>query len=444
MTATRRMLGPRRKWDELLLRLANRSATIGVVGLGYVGLPVAVELGKRGFEVLGVDTSHERVTAIRKEQSYLVDVSDSELTELLAVNRLSVTTSYRPLASADAILICVPTPLKEGTPDLSAVEAAGTRLRKVLSSGALVVLESTTFPGTTNDLLRPLLESGGLSAGRDFLLAYSPERIDPGNENYSFADIPKVVGGVDEDSTRAAQTLYEQVVSKVVTVSSPREAEMAKLIENIYRHVNIALINELAIYAHELKIDIWEAIEAAASKPFGYEPFWPSPGWGGHCIPLDPTFLSYSVRKYRAHDIHFVELAQSVNSEMPRHVTERASLMLNERGQPLRGSRLLALGVAYKGGTEDTRHSAGLRVLEMLASRGARISYHDPLVPEVKIGSRTFRSVALSRRRLRETDLVIALVRQEGVDWDLVAEAGTLIFDCCRAFRVHTENVRRL
>jgi UDP-N-acetyl-D-glucosamine dehydrogenase len=290
----------------------------------------------------------------------------------------------------------------------------------------------------------PLLdERSGLEAGTDYALAYSPERINPGS-SWTLRETPKVVAGITEADTDIAMSFYATLMDHVVRTSSPREAEMAKLIENIYRHVNIALINELAIYAYELNIDIWEAIEAAATKPFGYQPFWPSPGWGGHCIPLDPTYLSHTVRKHRAHDIHFVELAQSVNSEMPRHVTERASLMLNERRKPVRGSRILALGVAYKGGTEDTRHSPGVRVLELLASRGARVSYHDPLVQQVEIAKRSFRSVALTKRRLREADLVIALVRQEGIDWDLVGTSGGLVFDCCRALQISAKNIKRL
>jgi UDP-N-acetyl-D-glucosamine dehydrogenase len=434
----------RTKWGVLREQLAGRSARVGVIGLGYVGLPVAVDFSRSGFPVMGVDTSRERVAAIRKGRSYLTDVDDRELQSLQTRRQLEVNSSYQVLTKADVVLICVPTPLKDGAPDLSAVERSAKGLAKVMNRGMLVILESTTYPGTTEELLRPLLETRGLVAGKDFLLAFSPERIDPGNPNYSFRDIPKVVGGINHDSTRAAQTLYEQVVSKVVTVSTPREAEMSKLIENIYRHVNIALINELAIYAHELGIDIWESIEAASTKPFGYEPFWPSPGWGGHCIPLDPSYLSYTVRRHRSHDIRFVEVAQAINSEMPRHVMERVSLLLNERGQALRGSRVLGVGAAYKPGTEDTRNSPGVYILEMLGRRGARVSYHDPLVQQISLSSRTLRSVPLTRRRLGEADLVIAFVRQTGVDWDYVAEGSSSIFDCCNAFHRRAPNIHRL
>ena len=424
-------------------RLRDREAVVGVVGLGYVGLPVAVAFAEAGFHVIGVDADQDRTRHINDASSYLHDVPDERIAQARGSGRLRASTSYRSLAKADAVLISVPTPLQDGAPDLSAIEGAGRALAKVLMPGTLVVLESTTYPGTTEEVLRPLLESGGLQAGRDFLLAFSPERIDPGNPHYDFTDIPKVVGGIDEASTLAAEALYGQVVPKVITVSSPREAEMAKLLENIYRHVNIALVNELATYAREMGVDIWEAIEAAATKPFGYQPFWPGPGWGGHCIPLDPSYLSWRVRQDRDHEVKFVELAQTINAEMPRHMTERVAELLNEQGKAVRGSRVLGIGAAYKSGTEDTRGSAALRVLSLLARRGANVSYHDPLVPEVQIDGKEARSVALTAKSLHRQDLICVLVPQVDVDWDLVAQESTSVLDCCNALGRRGSNVVR-
>jgi UDP-N-acetyl-D-glucosamine dehydrogenase len=435
---------PRTAVVDLLDRLESSSALVGVVGLGYVGLPVAVTFAEAGFSVLGVDPDRERVAAIEEGRSYLHDVPQERVAAARRTGKLRATTSYRRLAKADAVLICVPTPISDGQPDLKAIESAGRSLSRVLAPGTLVVLESTTYPGTTEEILRPILEEGGLEAGKDFLLAFSPERIDPGNPHYGFRDIPKVVGGLTPGSTRAAEGLYGRVVPKVVTVSSPKEAEMAKLLENIYRHVNIALVNELAPYAHDMGVDIWEAIEAASTKPFGYMPFWPGPGWGGHCIPLDPSYLSWRVRRDRSHEVKFVELAQTVNAEMPRYVVERIGFLLNDMGKAIRGSRVLSVGVAYKGGTEDTRGSAALKVLSILQRRGAEVAYHDPLVPEVEVEGSTLRSVPLDRDTLQGQDLVVTLIPQTGVDWDLVAREASAVLDCCNALRRRGPGVTRL
>jgi nucleotide sugar dehydrogenase len=407
-------------------------------------LPVATSFSAAGFRVVGVDTAADRVSAIERNRARTRDVDEKLLGQLRTQDRLSVSTSYEVLADADVILICVPTPVSDGQPDLSAIRGAGAAIGRVLSRQTLVILESTTYPGTTEEILRPLLEGGGLTAGRDFLLAFSPERIDPGNEQFAFGDIPKVVGGIDKPSTRAAEVLYSQVVPKVVTVSGSAEAELSKLIENTFRHVNIALINELAVYAHEMKIDIWEAIEAAATKPFGFLPFWPGPGWGGHCIPLDPSYLSWRVKQDRAHEVRFIELAQTVNSEMPRHIVERVSLLLNDAGKAVRNARILGIGVAYKGGTDDTRHSSGPKILGALAARGARISYHDPLVPTMRIGKRELKSKRLSSRLLSQQDLVLVFVPQADVDWPLIAKASPLILDCCNALRKKNGKLHRL
>ena len=335
--------------DRLAALITSREAVIGLVGLGYVGLPVAVTFAEAGYSVVGVDLRAEKVEAIQAGRTHLKDISDERVAPLVDAGKLKATTSFDALRDADVVIICVPTPIAEGAPDLSSVVCAGEEIGKVIKPGALFILESTTYPGTTEELLQPLLEAGGLRAGESFFLAYSPERIDPGNPTFDFGDIPKIVGGIDDASTRLATHLYQQVVPRAIPVSGTKEAELAKLIENTFRHVNIALINELTVYSHEMGIDIWESIEAAASKPFGFMPFWPSPGWGGHCIPLDPSYLSWKVRKHRHHEVRFVELAQAVNSEMPRHVMERVSVLLNEIVKPLRNSKILGVGVDYKG-----------------------------------------------------------------------------------------------
>ena len=442
MTTTRPATGIRR-WNPLIERFQSREALVGVVGLGYVGLPVALTFAEAGFRVAGVDLDAERVHSLRKGSSYLHDIPDERLQELLKTKRFKAQSSYKGLDAADAILICLPTPLTDGLPDLSYIVDAGKALVEHLDN-ALIVLESTTYPGTTEELLQPLLEAQGLVAGKDFLLAYSPERIDPGNAFYSFGDVPKVVGGVNTSSRAAAQALYEQVIPKVVTVSGTREAELAKLIENTFRHVNIALVNELAVYAHEMDIDIWEAIGAAATKPFGFLPFWPGPGWGGHCIPLDPAYLSYRVRRTRAHEVRFVELAHAVNSEMTRHVVERATRMLNDRGKVPKGARVLGVGAAYKGGTEDVRESPGVKVLTALDARGVKVTYHDPLVESLQIGKRNLRSSALTPDFLHKQDLVIVLVAQEGVDHHVIGAEAPLVFDCCNALGKRNGKVVRL
>ena len=429
---------------ELLSKIEAREAFIGIVGIGYVGLPVAVSFAEMGFRVCGIDLRGWKVENINAGRSHLREIPDERIAPLHANGRLTASTSFGPLADADAVIVAVPTPLAKGAPDLSNVVFAGEELGKIIKPGSLFILESTTYPGTTEELLQPLLEAGGLKAGEDFFLAYSPERIDPGNPQYDFSDIPKVVGGIDENSTEAAAALYRTVVPQVVTVSGTREAEMAKLIENTFRHVNIALINELALYTHEMGIDIWESIEAAATKPFGFMPFWPSPGWGGHCIPLDPSYLSWKVRQYRDHEIRFIELAQSINSEMPRHVLDRVGQLLDAQGKSIDGAKVLCIGAAYKAGSEDTRESAGVRDIDLLKGQGATVCYHDPLVGSVEVGEQTFESVELDAQMLTEQDAVIILIPQSFVDWVFVEEHAPLVFDCCGAMKMKSAKVTRL
>lgn len=431
-------------FEQLLKRIEGRDAVVAVIGLGYVGFPVAVAFAEAGFHVLGVDLDAIKVEELEAGRSFLRDVPDEQVAPLRAAGRLRGSSSFEDLEQADAILICVPTPITDGAPDLSLVVAAGTSIGAVLKKGSIVILESTTYPGSTEELLCPLLEADRFKVGEDFLLAFSPERIDPGNPVFSFSDIPKIVGGVDEISTRLAAALYGQVVPKVVTVPGAKEAELAKLIENTFRHVNIALVNELAVYAHEMGIDIWEAIDAAATKPFGFMPFYPGPGWGGHCIPLDPSYLSWRVRRDRSHEVRFVEVAQTVNAEMPRYVAERVSLLLNDQGRSVRNAKILAIGVSYKPGTEDTREAGALKVLNRLAKQGAAISYHDPLVPTVVIDGRSYESVDLDEGQLGSHDIIVILVAQVGVDWEAVSSGSRLVLDCCNALGRSTENIFRL
>lgn len=431
-------------FEQLLKRIEGRDAVVGVIGLGYVGFPVAVAFAEAGFHVLGVDLDTTKVQELEAGRSFLRDVPDEQVAPLRAADRLRGSSSFEDLERADAILICVPTPITDGSPDLSLVVAAGASIGAVLKKGSIVILESTTYPGSTEELLCPLLEAERFKVGEDFLLAFSPERIDPGNPVFSFSDIPKIVGGVDETSTRLAAALYGQVVPKVVTVPGTKEAELAKLIENTFRHVNIALVNELAVYAHEMGIDIWEAIDAAATKPFGFMPFYPGPGWGGHCIPLDPSYLSWRVRRDRSHEVRFVEVAQTVNAEMPRYVAERVSLLLNDQGKSVRNAKILAIGVSYKPGTEDTREAGALKVLNRLAKQGAEISYHDPLVSTVLIDGRSYESAALDEGQLGSQDIIVILVAQVGVDWEAISSGAKLVLDCCNALGRSTERIFRL
>lgn len=428
----------------LLDRIEQHDARVVVVGLGYVGLPVAMEFAEAGFTVVGIDLDDRKVTALNSGTSYLIDVPSERLRAVAGERRFIASSSFADAAGADAVLVCVPTPISEGTPDLSRVVAASASIAQVLGDGTVVVLESTTYPGSTEELVKPLLEEAGRVCGEDFFLAFSPERIDPGNPVYSFRDIPKIVGGVDEVSAKLAATLYAQVVPKVVTVSGTREAELAKLIENTFRHVNIALVNELAVYAHEMGIDIWEAIDAAATKPFGFMPFYPGPGWGGHCIPLDPAYLSWRVRRDRAHEVRFVEVAQAVNAEMPRFVAERVSLLLNDQGKSVRNAKVLAIGVSYKPGVDDTREAGALKVIARLAKQGADIVFHDPLVRHIEIEGESVASVDLDADMLRQQDVVVVLVAQHGVDWDHVADMSPLVLDCCNALQRRSPTIFRL
>jgi UDP-N-acetyl-D-glucosamine dehydrogenase len=423
--------------DGLLERIGQRSAMVAVVGLGYVGLPLLVAAGAEGFGVIGVDADPGKVGALKAGRSPVVDVSADDL-EWVARGQFSA--DHRVLIAADVIVVAVPTPLRDGAPDLSLLEAAMTDVAHVLRPGQLVVLESTTYPGTTEEVVRPILEASGLRAGVDFWLAYSPERIDPGTGR-SLRAVPKLVAGIGADDTAAAVAFYEALVDTVVTTSSPRQAEAAKLIENIFRQVNIALVNELATIAPAVGVDIWEALDAAATKPFGYMPFWPGPGVGGHCIAVDPSYLSWRVEQRLGFGIGFIEHARSVNNRMPGHVAGRVAEALNRQGRPLQGSKVLVLGLSYKPGVEDVRESPALTVLQHLVQGGADCEYHDPYVPMAVVAGRRasdvikaeeprrIASVALTRERLAAADCVVVLTAHPEIDYDDVVALAPLVFD---------------
>ncbi|MDQ3991059.1 MAG: nucleotide sugar dehydrogenase [Actinomycetota bacterium] len=421
----KRLDGP--GWAAPLLdRIERRDAVVGVVGLGYVGLPLILTTRRAGFPVVGVDTSREKIAALREGRSYVSDIAGDDLAVLGRNPRLS--TQYRVLHDCDVVLITVPTPLLNHAPDLSFIEKAARGIARHLTPGSLVVLESTTYPGTTEEIVRPILETEGLTAGVDFALAYAPERIDPGQDPGHIATTPRVVGGLTERCTEIALAFYRGFVKDVLAVSSPREAEMAKLIENTYRHVNIALVNEMAMISRELGVNIWEALEAAATKPYGYQPFWPGPGVGGHCIAIDPSYLSWRVGQRLGYRMTFVEHAQQVNARMPEYVVQRVAEALNERGKAVRGARILGIGVAYKANVNDPRESPALTVLGRLAAAGAEVSYHDPYVPEIVIAGRPLASVPLNARTVASHDCAVILTAHDGLDVDAVGRFG-LVFD---------------
>jgi UDP-N-acetyl-D-glucosamine dehydrogenase len=411
--------------SSLRERIEDRTATVGLVGLGYVGLPLLVVASKEGFPVIGVDIDRRRVAALTDGRSYVVDVSDEELR---ALDRAVFSADSAELRNADVIVIAVPTPLSDGVPDLSGVRQAVADVARILRPGQLVILESTTYPGTTEEVVRPILETSGLVAGEDFYLAYSPERIDPGRY-HSFRATPKIVSGIADADTELAELFYRQMVSSVVTTPTPREAEMAKLIENTYRQVNIALVNELATLAGDLGVDIWSAIEAAATKPFGYQPFWPGPGVGGHCIAIDPSYLSWRVGQRLGFGIGFIEHAKEVNNRMPAYVASRIGQALNDVGKPIRDSRIMAIGLAYKADVNDIRESPSLMVMERLARSGAICSYHDPYVPMARVLGEELTSQPLDPRILEEQDCAAILTGHETVDYAAVVLSAPLVFD---------------
>ena len=426
--------------DLLRQRLDTKSARVCVVGLGYVGLPLGVAFAQAGFEVHGIDVSVERVNLLNDGHSYVGDVADEEVAGLVATGRFSAHTEFASVQQADAVVICVPTPLRKSKePDISYIDAAIDSILPHLHPGQLLVLESTTYPGTTQEVLQPRIESHGFTIGHDFFLAFSPERVDPGNRVYTTTNIPKVVGGVTARCTEMAALLYGRIVTKVHRVSSPRVAETAKLLENTFRSVNIALANELALACRAIDVDPWEVIDAAATKPFGFLAFYPGPGTGGHCIPLDPLYLSWRLR-LNGFDTRFIALADEINRSMPRHVVTLVMEALNDRGRSVRGSGILVLGVAYKRDVSDVRESPALEVMHMLREKGARISYSDPYVPDLLLEEDKLASVPLTAAMLRSHDCALILTDHRAFDYDLIASEAPLLVDVRNALRPQTRH----
>ena len=434
----------------LLARVQTRTAAVAVIGLGYVGLPLAVEKAKAGFSVVGIERNPDRVAMVNRGENYIGDVVPDDLAAVVRSRHLRATEDFAVVADVDVITICVPTPLdKNKQPDTSYIEFVVEQSLPYIHPGQLVVLESTTYPGTTEEIILPQLESRGFRVGQDVFLAFSPERVDPGNEHYRTKNTPKVVGGVTPACTDAAQALYEQVIDgEVFAVSSPRVAEMEKLLENTFRIVNISLVNELALLCERMGIDIWEVIEAAKTKPFGFMPFYPGPGLGGHCIPLDPFYLSWKAKEYDF-ATRFIELAGEVNDQMPYHVVERVMVLLNEVGKPIRGSKVLILGVAYKRDIDDVRESPALKIIAELERLGAVVSYHDPHVPSLRLtenpAEKPRTSEPLTDRALCESDLVLILTDHAEIDYARVTRKAVLVFDTRNATAgIAASNVTRL
>jgi UDP-N-acetyl-D-glucosamine dehydrogenase len=421
--------------DGLIARFAERSAKIGVIGLGYVGLPLVRRLAEQGFSVLGLDVDAAKVERLNRGESYIRHIDGESIAAMRRSGRFTATDDFARLSELDAVILCLPTPLtRHREPDLSFVERTAEALAPHLRRGQLIVLESTTYPGTTREIMRPILERSGLRSGRDFFLAYSPEREDPGNPELAIGNIPKVVGGDGPEALRLVRALYDAVAASTVPVSSPDTAEAVKLTENIFRAVNIALVNELKVVFEAMGIDVWEVIEAAKTKPFGYMPFYPGPGLGGHCIPIDPFYLTWKAREFGV-TTRFIELAGEVNTAMPRRVVEKAVALLSERvGRAMNGARVLIVGVAYKRNVDDTRESPALTIIELLEARGALVDFHDPFLAEIpptrehpQFAGR--RSTPLAAEALAGFDLAIICTDHDAVDYTLLVERCPVVID---------------
>lgn len=416
---------------KIIDKINSKSATVGVIGLGYVGLPLAVEKARAGFRVIGFDVQEAKVAKVNRGENYIGDVVPEELAELVKSGRLSATCDYEFIRDCDVVAVCVPTPLNRyKQPDLSYIISSMSEVAERLHTGMLVVLESTTYPGTTEEVAAPILESSGLKVGRDFHLAFSPERVDPGNLRFNTHNTPKVVGGVTPECTEAAKALYESVLGAgVFTVSSPKEAEAAKILENTFRIVNCALANEMAVICEKLEINIWEVIAAAATKPFGFVPFYPGPGVGGHCIPLDPFYLTYKMREFGYHT-RLIELAGEINDTMPEYTVRRLSDLLNDVCKPMRGSKIILVGVTYKGDIDDLRESPALKVWDELEKKGADVIYHDPYCLELEREGEIVKSAQLTDELLKSSDaVIIASGHTKKLDYEKILKQAPIVFD---------------
>lgn len=422
--------------NTLLSKINDKTAVIGVIGLGYVGLPLAVEKAKAGYRVIGFDIQEHKVRKVNEGINYIGDIVPADLKNIVRSGRLKATGDYSFISEADCVAICVPTPLDEHLqPDISYIANSSKEIAKYLHKGMLVVLESTTYPGTTEEVVKPILESTGLECGKDFYLAFSPERVDPGNKIYKTKNTPKVVGGVTPDCTETAAALYSNVLdSEVFRASSPKVAEMEKILENTFRNVNIALVNEMAIICEKMGIDIWEVIEAAKTKPYGFMAFYPGPGVGGHCIAVDPFYLTWKVREFGYHT-KLIETAGEINNYMPEFVLERTMKILNRFGKSLNGSEIMVLGAAYKQDIDDVRESPALKVMDLLVRHGARLKYNDPYVPGFTYKGRSYESAPLTAENLESADLVIITTMHSSYDYDFIEKHSKFIFDTKNAMK---------
>lgn len=420
---------------DLVKKIKERDIRSAVIGLGYVGLPLAVELAEAGVEVVGIDLDKSKVAAINAKKSYIQDVPSAKVKELVSKGLLSATSAYSALMNVDTINICVPTPLrKTKEPDISYIVKSAEQIARYLRKGQLIILESTTYPGTTDEVLLPMFEAKGLKVGKDFYLAFSPERVDPANPTYNTKNIPKVVGGITPACTAAAKALYEMAVDTVFPVSSTRVAETVKLLENTFRAVNIGMVNELALMCDKMKINVWEVIEGAKTKPFGFMAFYPGPGLGGHCIPIDPFYLSWKARLF-GFEARFIELAGQINRSMPEFVVSKAADALNTRGKSVKGARILVLGVAYKKNVSDYRESPAFEIIHFLKDKGAVVSYHDPFVPSAIEGDLKLKGVRLTPQVLKKSDCVIIVTDHEKVDYQAVLKHSRLIIDTRNVYK---------
>ena len=425
--------------QELLSLLESRKATIGIIGLGYVGLPLVLRFGEEGFKVIGFDVDSQKVSKLNAGESYIRHIDGGRLLSLVTAKAFEATNDFARLGEADCVIICVPTPLTEKKdPDLQYIEKTASALFKTLRKGQLISLESTTYPGTTDEILLELFKGTGLEVGKDYFLVFSPEREDPGNAKFSTRTIPKIVGGTTADCLEVGRALYSSVIDRVVTVSSTKAAELVKLLENIYRCVNIALVNELKILTDRMGIDIWEVIGAASTKPFGFTAFYPGPGLGGHCIPIDPFYLSWKAKEYDF-STRFIQLAGEVNSAIPHYVVERVTSALNDKGKAVRGSKILILGVAYKKDVDDVRESPALEIMELLEDKGATLTYSDPYIPRLhKVRKHDFShmsSAALDEDLLKKHDAVLITTDHTGIDYQWLVNNSALIVDTRNATR---------
>ncbi|MCG2726550.1 MAG: nucleotide sugar dehydrogenase [Elusimicrobia bacterium] len=421
--------------EKIKKAIKERKFRLGIIGLGYVGLPLAVEFAKAGIKTLGFEVNSQKVQTINKGKSYIGDVPNNEVKKISASGKLKATTNFSQLKNQDCIIVCVPTPLgKSKDPDVSYILTATKGIAKYLSEGQIIIFESTTYPGTTRELVKPLLEEKGLRAGKDFFLAFSPERVDPGNKQFTISNTPKVVGGLTERCTKIASMVYKVVANKVISVSNTETAEIVKLLENTFRAVNIAMVNEFALMCDKLNLDIWEIIEAASSKPFGFMPFYPGPGIGGHCIPLDPHYLSWKMKTLNF-EPRFIELASAINSHMPEYTANRIAKLLNARKKAVSASKILLIGIAYKPNITDHRESPARDVFMLLEKTGAIVDYYDPYIPKIQINEKEYKSVKISKMVLKKYDCAAIMTHHADIDYKSIVKNSKLIFDARNALK---------